>query len=545
MRRQVIIGWAAALSCAVMFFLLPALLTAQAAANRPPEKPQVVDMGTFKVSAPSGKGWAVDVDHELSAVFFSKFREGLLSQLTNQQRGMQIRVKADIVNIYGWRFTEEEVADEMLSRFASVDFPPEAKLVREVLELSGRKLYTVRCREYPGGLKMDSIICLHFPPDFAKSHRYFDIDFQFIRGGGMLKLYNNPALEPIEAVAASLEIVDPLHAIPGPHGDLLRAAAAGHAEGVVQALEKGADINAVSPEKGALSVAAYHGRREIVDLLLERGAGIDNPDEKDGMTPLLAAIIGREPEIAKLFVEKGADINRKIKAGGGTGVTPLMFAAALGYLDLVRAILDAGAELEARTELGESALVLAADNGWAEGAAMLLERGADVNARMSNGWTALMRAADKGHSEIVGILLENKADANLKATDGGLTALMAASSFGLVDTVKMLIEKGADVNARIESTGDTALYVAVYKNLPDISKILIEAGADVNLKLDDGQTALMKASEEGQAEIVKLLIEKGADVNAKNNKGQTALKFAKKKKKTEIVRMLQAAGAKG
>jgi ankyrin repeat protein len=545
MNRQVIISRVVVFFGASVLMLSPALLTAQATSNKPPEKPQVVDMGTFKVSAPPGKGWTVDVDNESGAVFFSKFRQGLLSQLTYQQRGMQIRVKADIVNIYGWRFTEEEVADEILSRFASVDFPPEAKLVREVLELGGRKLYTVRCREYPGGFKMDSIICLYFPPDFAKSHRYFDIDFQFIRGGGMLKLYNNPALEPVEAVAASLEIVDPLQAIPGPHGDLLRAAAAGHAEGVVQAIEKGADINAVSPEKGALSVAAYHGRREIVDLLLERGTGIDNPDEQGGMTPLLAAIIGREPEIANLFIEKRADINRKINAGGGARVTPLMFATAIGHLNLVRTIIDAGADLESRTELGESALVLAADNGWAEGAALLLERGADVNARMSNGWTALMRAADKGRSEIVGILLEKKADANLKETKNGRTALMAASRFGRVDTVKMLIENEADINAQIESTGDTALYVAVYKNLPEISKILIEAGADVNLKIDDGQTALMKASEEGQAEIVKLLIEKGADVNAKNNKGQTALKFAKKKKNAEIVKLLQAAGAKG
>ncbi len=545
MNKLSTIGRETAFSAAAVIILLPALLTGQATANKPPDKPKVVDMGTFKVSAPPGKGWTVDVDNKSGAVFFSKFRQGLLSQLTYQQRGMQIRVKADIVNIYWWRFTEEEVADEILSRFASMDFPPEAKLVREVLELGGRKIYTVRCREYPEGFKMDSIICLYFPPDFAKSHRYFDIDFQFIRGGGMLKLYNNPALEHVEAVAASLEIVDPLHAIPGPHGDLLRAAAAGHAEGVVQAIEKGADINAVSPEKGALSVAAYHGRREIVDLLLERGTGIDNPDEKGGMTPLLAAIIGREPEIADLLIEKRADINRKINAGGGAQVTPLMFATAIGHLNLVRTIIDAGADLESRTELGESALVLAGDNGWAEGAALLLERGADVNARMSNGWTALMRAADKGHSEIIGILLEKRADANLKATDNGWTALMAACRFGSTDTVKMLIESGADVNAQSTDIGYTPLHGAAFKNLPEIAKMLIEAGADVNLKTNDGQTTLILASEEGQAEIVKLLIEKGADVNAKDNEGQTALKIAKKKKHADIAKMLQAAAAKG
>ena len=394
MNRDAYIGLRLTLFGTAAFFLLPALLRAQAAPAKPPEKPNVVDMGIFRVSAPPGKNWRIEPDSAENAVYFTKYKEGFMP---GSDRVSLISVQCVPVNIYGWRSTEEEVIGDWLRRNLFVERTSEASW--EATDWEGKRIRAVVTRGGRGGAKRWSLHLFYFPPDSAKSHRFFVI--VFASESGALRFSGDPSQEAVRAVIRSLEIVDRLQAIAGPHGDLVRAAAAGNAEGVVQAIEKGADINAGGPGGGALAEAAYHGRREIVDKLLEKGARVDIPNAVGGATSLLSAIIGREPEIACLLVAKGADVNRKISAGGGSGVSALMFATAIGSLELARAIIDAGAKLEARTALGETALVLAADNGWTEGAALLLERGADPNARMSDGWTALMRAADKKRSDVV------------------------------------------------------------------------------------------------------------------------------------------------
>ena len=507
MKKPNALARGAALSAAMLILFASSLLSAQTPQKKEPEKPQVVDMGTFKVNAPAGRGWEAEPNLANNTVLFSKFRQGLLTSMFNQERGMMIWAKATIGNIYGWSLPGEAVVNELWSQYEIQEFPAGTKFEREVIEWDGKKLHTMRARDYPEGVKRDSIFFLYFPPDYGKSHLFFEFDFLFVRGAGFggVKMYDNPGLEPVRAVIASFEIVDPLQAVPGPHGDLLRAAASGDAAGVVQAIDNGADINAVSPERGALSTAASHGRREIVDLLLERGATVDAVDERTGLTPLLAALIGREPEIARLLIEKGADVNRKVNAGGGVDVTPVMFATAIKDMDLVRTIADAGADLGARTGLGEPALILAADNGWVEGTAFFLERGADVDARMKSGWTALMRAATKGHSDVVSLLLENKADVNLKSTNDGQTALMGAVYSDKVDIVETLLEHGADINAQLTGYGNTALHMAAFYDRRAIARTLIEAGADVTLKNSDKASAMKVAKQRKHPEMIRLL----------------------------------------
>jgi ankyrin repeat protein len=550
------IGTGTALCGAAVLALSAAPLTAQEAAKGRPEKPQVVDLRTFRVSMPPGDGWKVKVDKEAKGVQFTKSKAGLLRQMSNKERITELYAGSDSVDLYYWRESEEEFVDGFFAWYASEQFPPWVKPEKKLVEWGGKKLYSMKYREnrIPGP-STELSVYLYLPPDAARSHRVFRFEYfltlekafkgavpseEDMRRGIAVE----PSLEPIQSLVESLELIDPLQAVPGPQGDMLRAAAAGNAEDLLRSIEAGADINATGPERGALSAAAYHGRREIVDLLLEKGAAVDLPDERGGTTPLLAAIIGGEPEIAVLLIEKKADVNRKIKMGNVEGVSPLMLAAATGHLDLTRAIIDAGADLEARTRDGESALVLAAANGWAEGAALLLEKGADVNARMNNGWTALMRAAGRRRSDIVGMLLENKAEADLKATADGWTALMMAVYDNQPDIVRALIDHGADVNARWAGDAVTALNGAVLSNLPEIAAILVKAGADVNVKMKDGRTPLIAAAEEGRVAIVKLLVENGADVNARTKKGRTALQIAMKSKKAEIVRLLQAAGAR-
>ncbi|MFM6122711.1 MAG: ankyrin repeat domain-containing protein, partial [Sphaerospermopsis kisseleviana] len=94
------------------------------------------------------------------------------------------------------------------------------------------------------------------------------------------------------------------------------------------------------------------------------------------------------------------------------GTTALMFAANLGYTEIVRSLLDFGANINLpRKTYGLTALMLAASNNQVDIVKLLISKDADINAVNEDGSTALMAAAQKGHLEIVQILLNAGADA--------------------------------------------------------------------------------------------------------------------------------------
>ena len=175
---------------------------------------------------------------------------------------------------------------------------------------------------------------------------------------------------------------------------------------------------------------------------------------------------------------------------------------------------------------------------------LLIAAGADVNAKCRTGSTALVYAARYGNKEIVKLLITAGADVNAKGSivDDGRTALMVAAAKGNTEMAKLLIDAGADVNAK--DNGDcTALNWAIDIGHTEIAKLLIAAGANVNAKNFIGWTMLMKATIYGHTKIVKLLLTAGADVNAKTNIGMTALNKAVIKKNPKITKMLIEHGA--
>jgi ankyrin repeat protein len=86
-------------------------------------------------------------------------------------------------------------------------------------------------------------------------------------------------------------------------------------------------------------------------------------------------------------------------------------------------------------------LIAAAHRGDAASVHALLDKGADANAKDSNAQTALMYAVDNGNGEVISALLAKGADVNARAQDGE-TALMAASFAGRRDAVQLLLDKG-------------------------------------------------------------------------------------------------------
>ncbi len=131
---------------------------------------------------------------------------------------------------------------------------------------------------------------------------------------------------------------------------------------------------------------------------------------------------------------------------------------------------------------------VAAVEGQVEIVKALLAQGADINTKGRYDLTALMLAARNGDTRIVTVLLEGGADVNAKDVTGE-TALMAAASLENTEIVMALLAKGAEVNARSKA-GTTALIEAAHAGDPASVKALLDNGADINAKNNNGQTAL-------------------------------------------------------
>ncbi|OQW40251.1 MAG: hypothetical protein A4C66_02365 [Nitrospira sp. HN-bin3] len=197
----------------------------------------------------------------------------------------------------------------------------------------------------------------------------------------------------------------------------------------------------------------------------------------------------------------------------GNDAPPIILAARDGDVAAVRALLQQGADANAKTRGGRTALVIAAWWGRTPVVQALLEKGADVNAKNPEGWTALLAAVRASHTAVAQVLLE----------------------------------KGADINAK-NSEGWTALMGAAREDNAAIVKVLLDGGADVNAKNSEGWTALIAAAKHGNPFIIKLLLDRGADINAKTTDGWTALRIAAagatQSKETGVVELLKRAGAK-
>ncbi len=122
--------------------------------------------------------------------------------------------------------------------------------------------------------------------------------------------------------------------------------------------------------------------------------------------------------------------------------TPLHWAAWGGRVEIVRMLIDAGANVNVQDEWGNTPLHEATSLGRVEIAQMLIDARANVNVQDNDGGTPLHRAAEFGKTEIAQMLIDAKADLNVQAKNGR-TALHGAAELERVEIVRMLIDAGA------------------------------------------------------------------------------------------------------
>jgi ankyrin repeat protein len=342
------------------------------------------------------------------------------------------------------------------------------------------------------------------------------------------------------------------------------AAANSNTEAVKYLVSKGADISAQSGTvaPGRAPYLAPPGRNRIQDFI--NGKGITFEGVKASGDAKAQAkedeILAKERVYAKRSLaafplEKPTKPTPK-KWGG---LTPLQFAVREGSLDTVKALVEAGADVNQRSEFGWTALLVATQNRYYQIGVYLLDHGADPNIANEGGWTPLYiatdnrnieggdyptRKPDMNHLDFIKRLFASHANPNLRMRSStetrtifthqwlleeGATPFLRAAQSGDLVLMKLLLEQGADPKINTED-GVTPLMVAsgigwvegvTYEWSPqqtlDTVKMLLDLGADVNAQdRVDGRTALMGAAHKGRNDVIELLVQHGADLSLRD-----------------------------
>lgn len=298
-------------------------------------------------------------------------------------------------------------------------------------------------------------------------------------------------------------------------------------------------------------VAEIHDAAGEGDLVKIKALISENPDlvsavNERGSTPLHSASFGGHLEVVRFLLQKGAEID----AVNGGGFTPLHLATFAGHREVVEFLLDQGANINALNEkMGATVLDLAftrdLQGGTLEIAPFLIEKGAefDVNKKNRFGYTTLDMAIVFGHTQAAEYLIGLGADISSLRGDGN-TPLINAIKRGRPQIAKLLIEKGADHDAPDEE-GNPPIRWAVEKGLSEIVALLLANHADVNFTENrDGRTLLHIAALKGYKDLVDILLVKGSEVNAEDNHGKTPLFYAGKYGHKAAADLLIGQGAK-
>ena len=217
---------------------------------------------------------------------------------------------------------------------------------------------------------------------------------------------------------------------------------------------------------------------------------IDEPD-RSGRPPLHVAVAGNYDELIRWLLDHGADITVR-GPGGESSLHYVVTQDRTVGLDVVRLLLARGAPVNARDDAFETPLHVAARRHRTAVAGVLLAHGALVDVQGAHGETPLSYAVGSGASaELLALLFRYRADPAL-GDDAGNRPLHRAAMMGDVSLATRLLAAGAPINGA-NMAGLTPLHIAAAFGHAPLAEFLIARGADVNARATDGATPLRRA----------------------------------------------------
>lgn len=256
--------------------------------------------------------------------------------------------------------------------------------------------------------------------------------------------------------------------------------------------------------------AAHLGCTEIVKALVKKGALL-NQGDGDRRTPLWLAASNGMHEIIAILLDAGAD---PTIANNSRRCLPLHLAASFGHLEATRVLKQcAHLDLDTPNKAGWIALFRSCMKGMTDIVRLLLDAGADPYFGNHDGLTPIHAAASGGHVETVTMLVNRKIEPGTSSLPSGETPLHCPVGSGHLGVVKALIAHGANLAATTED-GQTALHRAPANGHVDVVNLL--RGSKQESPIGDGRTALHWACRFGHLDVVKTLIETHADLTVQD-----------------------------
>ena len=341
---------------------------------------------------------------------------------------------------------------------------------------------------------------------------------------------------------------------------------------VRELLKKRVDVNVKGHDGStALLWAAHWNDAATADLLIRAGADADLANDLR-TTPLSLACTNANAALVERLLKAGANPNTPI----ATGETPIMTCASTGSIEAVRALIGGGADVNAKEpSQNQTALMWAAAERHPDVVKALVDHKADLQARTKRGFSALHFAAREGDLEVARILLAAGMDINIRSQPASVEKPAAAGPGNYTGGGGRA--GGPSYEATV-SAGSTPLLVATVRAEVPFALFLLERGADPNAS-DAGMTPLHWASgtwESGEAnpvfgftdamsgipdrqaklQLVKALLARGANPNVPMTQrppgfagghtdviGATPFLLASAAADIEMMRLLLAAGA--
>ncbi|KAL7045292.1 hypothetical protein ACKWTF_002184 [Chironomus riparius] len=312
-------------------------------------------------------------------------------------------------------------------------------------------------------------------------------------------------------------------------------------------VDLGSDVCARNNDNyNVLHVASMYSREDVVKALLSK-KGVD-PYSTGGSRSQTAAHLvasrqtGTATSILKtILAAAGKDIRTK---ADNRGKLPLLLAVEAGNQSMVRELLasQTAEQLKATTTTGDTALHLAARRHDTDMVRILVDYGANVDTQNGEGQTALHIAAAEGDEALVKYFYGVRASAHI-VDNQDRTPMHLAAENGHASIIELLADKfKASIYERTKD-GSTLMHIASLHGHAECAQMLFKKGVFLHMPNKSGARSIHTAARKGHVGIINTLLQKGEHVDVTTNNNYTALHIAVESAKPAVVETLLGYGA--